>query len=142
MTKGVDGETVLQHIEAELPGRTVVWENPLSHLPVPEGLYREVEQLWTFADAVSSNTDPEYSNELARQDVEITVATLESARLDGARVRLPLNGLTPTEAKMHRDFEDEFGLPIEDMDGLLDVFYPQTFSMIDLLPGQRWDERS
>ena len=43
---------------------------------------------------------------------------------------------------MHRDFEDEFGLPIEDMDGLLDVFFPQTFSMIDLLPGQRWDESS
>ena len=142
VTKEVDGETVLQRIEAELPGRTVVWENPLSDLPVPEGLYREVEQLWTFAEAVHNNAEPEYSNELARQDVEISVATLESARLDGARVHLPLTDLTPTEAKMHKDFKDEFGLPIEDMDGLLEVFFPQTFSMIDLLPGQRWDNRS
>ena len=142
VTKEVDGETVLQRIEAELPGRTVVWENPLSDLPVPEGLYREVEQLWTFAEAVHNNAEPEYSNELARQDVEISVATLESARLGGAKVHLPLTGLTPTEAKMHKDFMDEFGLPIEDMDGLLDVFFPQTFSMIDLLPGQRWDNRS
>ena len=136
VTAQIGGETVLQRIEAELPNRTIVWDNPLKELPIPEGEYRECEQLWTFAEAVNTGGDPEYGNDLARQDLEMSIAVLESARLGGERVNLPITGLTPTEAKMHDDFKKEFGLPVEDMDGLIDVFYPQTFSMIDLLPGK------
>ena len=68
----------------------------------------EAELYAGFARAVREGSPLPYSGALGRLDLEMCIATYESARR-GAPVDLPLREVTPHEDAIHRAFRERYG---------------------------------
>jgi predicted dehydrogenase len=121
----VDGVNVLDKIEVELPDQTVVWENPLKNYPLNEGQIAVADELLSIAKAVINNTEPEYGALAGRQDQEMNIAMSESSLRNRETITFPLNQLTQTEQHIHERMEKEFGCDPEDVEKLVDTFFPR-----------------
>ena len=125
VTKRIDGVDALQRIELELPDETVVWENPLAHLPILEGRVNVADELLSAAAAVRSGEPPEYGAEAGRLDQEMNIAVSESARRGRESIFFPLTEETAGERSTHASYQANYGVEWNDVDGLLDVYFPR-----------------
>ena len=121
----VDGVDVVKSIVLELPGRTVAWDNPLAHLPLRDGHIAVADELLSVAKAIDSDEPPEYGAAAGRLDQEMNLAMSESSRMSRTPVSFPMPGTTDGEARTHAAYEKSYGVGVEDIDGLLDVFFPR-----------------
>jgi len=121
----VDGVDVVKSIVLELPGRTVGWDNPLAHLPLREGHVPVADELLSVAKAIQSGEAPEYGGAAGRLDQEMSLAMAESSRQDRTTVTFPMGDITAGEARVHARYEDAYGVAVQDVDGLLDVYFPR-----------------
>jgi hypothetical protein len=121
----VDGQRFLETLSVERPGGTITWENPFACYALSEGQIAVADELESLARAVEGGTPPEYGAARARQDVEMELAMAESARRSRLPLALPLGDLTETEAAIHAQFLREYGHPPEDVEALVEVFFPR-----------------
>ncbi|MBI5095295.1 MAG: Gfo/Idh/MocA family oxidoreductase [Candidatus Hydrogenedentes bacterium] len=124
----IHGRAFAERIELE--GTTpVVWENPaleqvkaapseLFEAPCAHGrqtwadwFTAEVSIYKSFACAIRENTAPWYGGDRGRNDLELTVATYESARL-GQRLTLPLTAATAHDLAFEEAFQRRYGRSI------------------------------
>jgi len=100
---------------------SVVWENPFRECRFPQArvewaspaslemwLIAEAELYSGFAHAIREGTAPPYPGELGRLDLEMCLATYESARR-GAPLALPLVEITEHERRVHLEFRERYG---------------------------------
>ena len=125
ITEEVDGVKVLKRIEIDFPGETVVWENPLAHLPLSEGQIAVADEILSVARAIETGEPPEYGAEAGRLDQEMSLAMAESSRRNRETLTFPIDDPTEGEARIHERFAEEYGAPADDIEGLLDVFFPR-----------------
>ena len=121
----VDGVEVVKSIVLDLPGRTVAWENPLAHLPLREGHVPVADELLSVAKAIETGEPPEYGGAAGRLDQEMSLGMSESSRQDRTTVTFPMGDTTDGEARTHARYEEAYGVAVEDIDGLLDVYLPR-----------------
>jgi hypothetical protein len=124
-TRQEDGVTVLEAMSLALPTGTVTWENPFGRYAVTEGQVAVADELMSIANAVREIREPQYGAARARQDQEMNLAMIESARLDRRTLYFPITTLTETERGMHERFREQYGRDVTDLDGLVDVFFPR-----------------
>lgn len=124
-TIDVDGVDVIDKIELELPDRTISWENPLKKYPLSEGQIAVADELLSIANSVLNDTEPEYGATLARQDQEMNIAMSESGKRSRDTISFPITELTETELGTHRNYEKQYGHPIEDIEAGIDTFFPR-----------------
>ena len=108
-----------------LPGTDVVWESPFSRYRLAERQIAVADELFSIANAVRDNVEPEYGAARARLDQEMNLAMLESGRLDRQTIHFPLTTPTQHEQEVHANFKRKYGCEVEDVEGLLDVFFPR-----------------
>jgi hypothetical protein len=125
ITRDVDGVKVVERIEAELPGRIVVWENPFAHLPLSEGQVAIADELLSVVKALETNSAPEYGAAAGRLDQEMSLASAESSQRGRATVTFPLVEPTHGEISTEARYERQYGVRADDLEGLLDVFFPR-----------------
>ncbi len=125
-TIDVDGITVIETIELELPDQTVTWENPLKNYPISERQVAVADELLSIATAVLNDTEPEYGAALARQDQEMYLAMNESGNRSRETLTFPLTTLTATEQEFHENYQQQYGHPIEDVEAGIDTFFLRT----------------
>ena len=125
VTRQINGEEVLERIEVELPGETIAWENPFVALGIGERQVAVADELLSIADAVTEDREPEYGAAQGRLDQEMNLAMQESALRKWQVIDFPLTGLTETEQEDHRQFREQYGCEPEEVDKLIDVFYPR-----------------
>ncbi|HIJ64549.1 MAG TPA: Gfo/Idh/MocA family oxidoreductase [Candidatus Hydrogenedentes bacterium] len=107
----------------------VVWENPVADVlrrsargtvketghenkaTWPDWFVAELTAYHTFANAVMEDAAQQYGGPKGRNDVELTIATYESART-GTAITLPLESITEHEEAIHEAFERRYGRPI------------------------------
>jgi predicted dehydrogenase len=121
----VDGRSVLELLFVDLPGGSITWENPYARYALTEGQVSVADELESLARAVQENRPPEYGAARARQDQEMNLAMAESARLGRRPLTLPLDELTETEAAIHEKFRREYGHEAEDVEALVEHFFPR-----------------
>lgn len=121
----VDGVEVVKSIVLELPGRTVGWDNPLAHLPIREGQIPVADELLSVAEAAASGEAPEYGAAAGRLDQEMNLAMSESSRMNRTPVTFPLSEPTSGEIRAHASYQETYGVAVDDIDGLLDVYFPR-----------------
>lgn len=126
VTRQVNGEEILERIEVALPGQTISWTNPYAKLGVSERQVALVDELMSIAQAVLEDKAPTYGAAEARFDLEMDLAMHESGLRQKEVIPFPLAGLTETERQTHHNFEQEYGVPPEEVDRLIDLFYPQV----------------
>ena len=106
----------------------IEYANPFADLPIKYGddLHRLVDdiaradELTSIYRAVVRNESPEYGMANARHDQELCIAIVESARLNGQPVRLPLAEETVWEREQHEAFRATWGGdPFKDADKLI-----------------------
>jgi predicted dehydrogenase len=119
------GAEVLEALFVELPSGTITWENPFARYNLTEGQVSIADELESLVRAVESGRAPDYGAERGRQDREMDLAMAESARLGRQPLSLPLADLTQTEAEIHDRFEREYGHDPEDVEALVDHFFPR-----------------
>jgi predicted dehydrogenase len=124
-TREEEGRRVLEAVLVELPGGAIAWENPWAGLGLAEGQVAIADELESLARAVESGHRPEYGADRARQDQEMNLAMSESARLGRRPLTLPLGDLTQTEERMHESFRREHGHDPEDVEALVEHFFPR-----------------
>lgn len=124
-TREVDGRNIPEALFVELPGGTVTWENPFARHGLTEGQIAVADELESLARAVQESRPPEYGAARALQDQEMNLAMSESARLGRQPLKLPLGELTQTEAEIHERFQRAYGHPPEDVEALVDHFFPR-----------------
>jgi hypothetical protein len=124
-TREVDGKAILEALFVALPGRTLTWENPFARYGLTEGQIAVADELESLVRAVEENRPPDYGAARARQDQEMSLAMSESARLGRRPLALPLSDLTETEAEIHARFTRDYGHPPEDVEALVDHFFPR-----------------
>ena len=134
MTTEVGGLPVLQGIEVELPTGTVSWENPYAHLGIGEmsgGFGRAhdsvdvTDELMSIANAVLHGCEPTYGAQQARLDVEMDLAARESALERMVPLEFPLRSPSKVEAQIHERFREEYGCGYEEVDRLIDLWFPR-----------------
>jgi predicted dehydrogenase len=125
-TIDVDGVSVIETIELELPDQTVTWENPFKNYPLPERQIAVADELLSIATAVLNDAEPEYGAARARQDQEMYIAMNESGNHSRETFTFPLTTLTAMEQEMHENYLQKFGHPIEDIEAGIDTFFPRT----------------
>jgi len=110
----------------ELPGQTIVWENPLAHLPLSEGQVAVADELLSVVKALETKSPPEYGAAAGRLDQEMSLASAESSRRGRATVTFPL--VEPTEGELATEarYERQYGVRADDIEGLLDVVFPRV----------------
>jgi predicted dehydrogenase len=121
----VDGVAVVEKIELELRDQGLTWENPLRHYPLSEGQIAVADELLSIANAVISDTEPEYGAWRGRQDQEMSIAMSESARRSRETLTFPLTDLTQTEGGIHESYEQQYGHPIDDIEAGIETFFPR-----------------
>ena len=126
VTAKVGGADALQRIELELPGETFAWENPLRSLPIPESRVAVADELLSIARAVQTGEEPEYGAAAARLDQEMNLGVAESARRGRETVSFPLEEETAGERAMHASYRERYGVEWNDIEGLLDVYFPRS----------------
>ena len=124
VTRHQDGVEVLEALR--LPGTDVVWENPLARYALAERHVAVADELLSLARAIRENAEPEYGAARARLDQEMNLAMLESGELDRQAIRFPLTAPTSSEQAIHARFREQYGCDAEDVDRLLDVFFPRV----------------
>jgi predicted dehydrogenase len=106
----------------------IEYANPFADLPINYGdtmhhLVDDIaraDELTSIHQAVVSNEPPEYGIANARRDQELCIAIVESARLNGRPVRLPLADETEWEREQHEAFRTMWdGDPLKDADRLI-----------------------
>ncbi len=125
ITKTVNGEEVLQRIEVDLPDQTIGWDNPYVDLGVTERQVAVADELMSIANAVLTDQEPSYGAAEARLDLEMNLAMLESGLRDRETITFPLFPNTDIEQQVHQKFEETYGVHPQDIDALLDLFYPR-----------------
>jgi ribosomal protein L23 len=125
ITRQVNGVEVLQRIELELPDQTIGWTNPYADLGVTERSVAVVDELMSIANAVLEDKEPTYGAAAARLDMEMNLAQLESGLRDRETITFPLAENTTIEQQVHKRFEQEYGVQPEDINTLIDLFYPR-----------------
>jgi predicted dehydrogenase len=125
ITRQVNGEEVLDRIEVNLPNQTIAWENPYAEWGVGERQVAIVDELMSLANAVLEDKAPTYGADAARLDLEMNLAMVESGLRDRQVLPFPLTSPADIEQKSHQRFEEEFGVDYEDVERLLDIFYPR-----------------
>ena len=118
-----DGVKVLEAIR--IPDIGVAWENPFARYPLTEGQIAVADELLSIARAVRENTDPEYGAWQGRLDQEMNIAMIESGKVDRRPILFPLTKPTAYEEQIHESFKTNYGRDPEDVEGLLDVFFPR-----------------
>jgi predicted dehydrogenase len=130
----VNGLRVLDRIALELPDRTVEWVNPYADWGVgeenrPGDYYRAsidgVDQLMSIANAVLNDTEPTYGAAAARLDQEMTLAATESALMNKQLLTFPLRTPSQAEEQIHERFKATYGYAYDQIEPLLDVWYPR-----------------
>src|SRR5262249_18009384 len=125
-TREVQGRQVLEALFVELPGGTITWENPFARWSLTEGQVAVADELESLARAVTEGAPPEYGGARARLDQEMNLAMEESARRARQPLALPLADLTQREAEIHDRFRRDYGRDPEDVEGLVDHFFPRV----------------
>jgi len=121
----MEGTNVLEALSVELPGGTLTWENPYVRYGLAEGQVSVADELESLARAVQEGRPPEYGAARARLDQEMNLAMAESARRGRHPLSLPLADLTEAEAAIHEEFRRACGRDPEDVEGLVDHFFPR-----------------
>ena len=121
----VGGVNVLKRIELNLPNESVVWENPLAHLPLREGHIAVADELLSVARALDTGEPPEYGAAAGWLDQEMNLAMGESSRQDRTTLKFPLTEETAGERSTHEGYSKQYGVAYDDIDGLIDVFFPR-----------------
>ena len=124
-TIDVDGATVIEKIELQLPEQTVTWENPLKNYALSESQIAVADELISIATAVINDAEPEYGAALGRQDQEMNIAMSESGNRSREAITFPLTDLTATERGTHESYQQQHGHPIEDIEAGIDTFFPR-----------------
>lgn len=124
-TVEVNGQQVLDKIEVNLPGRVISWENPLKKYPLSEGQIAIADELLSIANAVIDNTEPEYGAENGRLDQEMNIAMSESALRSRETLKFPIESITDTEQRIHEGYEKQYGCKYDDIEKLIDTFFPR-----------------
>jgi predicted dehydrogenase len=124
-TREVEGKNVLEALWVELPGGTVTWESPFARYALTEGQVAVADELESLARAIEEDRPPEYGAARALQDQEMNLAMQESAHLGRCPVALPLRELTETEAEFHARFRHTHGRDPEEVEALVDHFFPR-----------------
>jgi len=124
-TIDVNGTKVLEKIFVELPEQTIVWENPLKDYPLSEGQIAVADELLSIANAVLEDKEPEYGALAGRLDQEMNLAMSESALRSRETINFPITSLTQTEKNIHERIKSEFGCEPEDVEKLVDTFFPR-----------------
>jgi predicted dehydrogenase len=109
-----------------LPGTDVRWENPYNRYPLTERHVAVADELTSIARAVRDNVEPEYGAWQGRLDQEMNIAMLESGRHDRQTIRLPLTTPTAYEESIHAAYRDTYGCDADDVEQLVDVFFPRV----------------
>jgi len=122
---GGQGREFLEALFVELPGGTITWENPFARYDLTEGQVAVADELMSLARAVRVGRPPEYGAARARQDQEMNLAMEESARLGRRPLALPLGDLTQTEEEIHGEFRRAYGCAPEDVEALVEQFFPR-----------------
>jgi len=125
ITKQVNGEEILQRLEVTLPDQTIGWDNPYADLGVTERQVAVADELMSIANAVLEDKEPTYGAAEARLDMEMNLAMRESGLRDREVITFPLAKDSAIEQQTHERFEKEYGVRPEDVDKLIDVFYPR-----------------
>ena len=124
-TETVEGVEVLREVRYDLPGGAIVWENPFARFPLREGQVAVADELMSIANAVRENREPDYGAEAGRLDQEMSLAVNASVQLNRQTVTFPLPEVMEVEQNSHRRFEETYGHAYDDVDALVDVFYPR-----------------
>ncbi len=91
----------------------VAWESHLQAYALPEADHVAVADAWcSLYDAVVSGNPLDYGGENARKDIELLMGVRESASRDGEKIVLPLREITEYEKRIHRVFEEVYGVDI------------------------------
>lgn len=84
-----------------------------------------ISHIVDFAETVRGLRASEYSDEDALMAMMIEVATRESARQNGKRLDMPLEGDLESEAAIRAALRDEHGVDPLDIEGMLAISYPR-----------------
>ncbi|MEO2005549.1 MAG: hypothetical protein ABGY41_15810, partial [Candidatus Poribacteria bacterium] len=100
---------------------------PQVNIDLIAGMLGESWESWkhTVARAIESGAAPEYGAAAGRLDQEMNLAMGESSRSDRAPVTFPLREPTAGEERTHAGYQETYGVAVDDIDGLLDVFFPR-----------------
>jgi predicted dehydrogenase len=120
-----DGVEALVRLDLKLRDRTISWENPFAKYGVTEGQVAVADELLSIANAVRENRAPDYGAAAGRLDQEMNIAMSESGLKSRETISFPLRGTTETENRTHARFEQEFGHRWNEVDKLLDTFFPR-----------------
>lgn len=121
----VNGQQVLDKIEVDLRGRVISWENQLKKYSLSEGRIAIADELLSIANAVIDDVEPEYGAENARLDQEMNIAMRESALRSRETLEFPIDSITETEQRIHENFEEQFDCKYDDIEKLIDTFFPR-----------------
>lgn len=124
-TETVEGVEVLREIGYALPGGAIAWENPFAAYPLREGQVAVADELTSIANAVRENREPDYGAAAGRLDQEMNLAVSASVKRNRQTLTFPLPETTDVEDAAHRRFEEAHGHAWDDVEGLVDVFYPR-----------------
>lgn len=120
-----DGVEVLIRLDLKLRDKTISWENPFAKYGVTEGQVAVADELLSIAGAVKENREPDYGAVAGRLDQEMNIAMSESGLKSRETISFPLKGTTEMENRTHARFEQEFGHKWNEVDKLLDTFFPR-----------------
>lgn len=91
----------------------VVWESHLQAYALPGADNIAVADVWcSLYDGVVHGKQLDYGGENAKKDIELLMATRESASRDGQKVAIPLVEITEHEKLIHSEFEKVYGIDI------------------------------
>jgi predicted dehydrogenase len=124
----VNGVPVLDRITLELPDQTIEWQNPYAAWGVGQDNGRGIDmadQLLSIANAVLNDAEPTYGAAAGRLDQEMSLAASESALLDKQPLAFPLRTPSQAEEQLHERFKAAYGYSYEQIEPLLDVWYPR-----------------
>lgn len=119
-----DGVDILEAIR--LPGTDIAWESPFARYSLTERQVAIADELLSIARAVCEDLEPEYGPARARLDQEMNIAMLESATRDRQPIHFPLSAPTTYEQAIHASFAEKYGHDAEDVESLIDVFFPRV----------------
>ncbi|MCZ6634005.1 MAG: Gfo/Idh/MocA family oxidoreductase [bacterium] len=121
----VDDVEVLKEIRYELPGGPISWDNPFAGYRLSEGRVAVADELMSIANAVRENRQPDYGAEPGRLDQEMSLAVNASIEAKRETITFPLPSETDVEMAIHKRFEEQYGCAWDDVEKLVDVFFPR-----------------
>ena len=126
VTETVNGTEVLREIRYALPTGAIAWENPFAHYALSESRVAIADELSSIANAVREDREPDYGAELGRLDQEMNLAVNASIAGNRETIVFPLPEETEVERAIHRGFEERFNCAWDDVETMVDMFYPRS----------------